>query len=179
MRYVGLIVFSAVLAGCGSSTDTDAQSPRRVESNPAGTISSPAASQLEGTWRTDLVTVDDLVRTLREHDLAEWVGRFRANSPVSKTPTSLMLEISDGGWDLYGAPRGSSREEIDYDAHFEVEGNTVVVTHEGDSNTYRWSVRGDQLTLEWQKTTYGPNNGIPEEVFQRALYMTRIFSRVR
>ena len=89
----------------------------------------------------------------------------------------LALEISEGGWDLYGHPRGGAREEIDYDAQFEVDGKTVVVSHEGDSNTYRWSVRGNALTLAWRKTTYEPNKGIPEEVFQRALYMTATFHR--
>jgi hypothetical protein len=53
-----------------------------------------------------------------------------------------------------------------------------VVSHEGDSNAYRWSVDGEYLTLTWQKTTYPPYGAIPEEVFQRALYMTARFKRV-
>jgi hypothetical protein len=118
-----------------------------------------------------------MARTLRRHDLGEWVGRFRSESPVSKTPTALILELGDGGWDLYGHPRGAAREQIDYDARFEADGNSVVVSHEGDANTYRWSVRGTDLALAWQKTTYAPSKGIPEEVFQRALYMTARFHR--
>jgi len=60
---------------------------------------------------------------------------------------------------------------------FEVDGDTVVVSHEGDSNTYRWAVDGEALKLTWLETTYGRNQGIPEQVFQRALYMTADFRR--
>ena len=35
-----------------------------------------------------------------------------------------------------------------------------------------------RLMLTWQKTTYPPHMGSPEEVFQRALYMTAKFKRV-
>jgi hypothetical protein len=58
-----------------------------------------------------------------------------------------------------------------------VDGDTVVVSHEGDSNTYRWAVDGEALKLTWLETTYGRNKGIPEQVFQRALYMTADFRR--
>jgi hypothetical protein len=36
-------------------------------------------------------------------------------------------------------------------------------------------VDGDTLTLEWLNTTIPSSDGIPEEVFQRALYMTEEF----
>jgi hypothetical protein len=120
-----------------------------------------------------------MTRTLREQGLGEWVARFEQNAPISGTPTALVLETRDGDWDLYGQPRGGQREEIDYDAQFEVDGNKVVVSHEGDSNTYRWAVEGEALKLTWLDTTYGRNRGIPEQVFQRALYMTADFRRAR
>ena len=61
---------------------------------------------------------------------------------------------------------------------YEQDGDRLVASYEGDSNTYRWSVDGKYLTLTWQETTYQPHMGIPEEVFQRALYMTARFKRV-
>ena len=61
---------------------------------------------------------------------------------------------------------------------YEQDGTRVVASYDGDSNTYRWSVDGDYLTLTWQKTTFPRHIGIPEEVFQRALYMTARFKRV-
>lgn len=78
-------------------------------------------------------------------------------------PAKAILGVAHGY--LYGDPRGGAREEIDYDAQLKVDGTTVGVSHEGDSNTYRWSVRGDDLTLAWQQTTYEPHMGNPEELF--------------
>jgi hypothetical protein len=53
----------------------------------------------------------------------------------------------------------------------------VEKTHATGVTTYRWSVDGDTLTLEWLSTTEPPVEGIPDEVFGRALYMTQPFTR--
>ena len=76
-----------------------------------------------------------------------------------------------GGQDLPDVPRGPG---LRYEQH----GDQLVASYEGDSNTYRSAVDGKYLTLTWLKTTYPPHMGIPEEVFQRALYMTAKFKRV-
>jgi hypothetical protein len=87
----------------------------------------------------------------------------------------FILKIRAGRWDLYGKAEGGAAEPLDYDATYEVLGHTVVASHEGDSNTYLWSVDGDTPTLTWVGTIYGSTQGIPEEVFQRAFYMTEKF----
>jgi hypothetical protein len=167
-------------AACGGDDDGDpAATVPKDNPNSAAESATEEAAELAGTWRTSLVTIDEMTRTLREQGLGEWVARFEQNAPISGTPTALVLETRDGDWDLYGQPRGGQREEIDYDAQFEVDGNKVVVSHEGDSNTYRWAVEGEALKLTWLDTTYGRNRGIPEQVFQRALYMTADFRRAR
>jgi hypothetical protein len=145
-------------------------------------------------------------RTLRVHGLAKWVGRFAKNAPIGKSPTALVLEIDtrDGfpgypfDWHLYAEPEAGSRKRmIDYrmqtdhwggqdlpdvprgpGLRYEQDGDQLVASYEGDSNTYRSAVDGKYLTLTWLKTTYPPHMGIPEEVFQRALYMTARFKRV-
>ena len=179
MRGMSIFIVGLVMtaAGCGSSDEKEAQTPPNAKSTPANATPSPVASALDGTWRTKAISVDDMTRTLREQGLAKWVDRFEPRAPISEAPTSLILEIGEGAWDLYGLPQGGEREKIDYDAQVKVDGNTVAASHEGDSNTYRWSVRDDVLALTWQKTTYPPNEGVPEEVFQRALYMTAKFRR--
>ncbi len=165
-------------AGCGGDDDGDSAATAPSEKPSSATESSPEeGAELEGTWRTTRVTISKMTRTLRNQGLGKWVARFEQSAPISDTPTALILEIRDGGWDLYGQARGGQREEIDYDAQYEVDGDTVVVSHGGDSNTYRWAVEGEALKLTWLETTYEPNNGIPEEVFQRALYMTADFRR--
>lgn len=182
-RFVSITIFAALvlalgLAACGG--DDDGETPATVpseESNEATTTSLEDAAALEGTWRTSPITVDELTKALREQGLAEWVARFNQNSPVSDIPMALVLDIRNGRWDLYGEPPGGPREKIDYDAQFGVDGDTVVVSHEADFNTYRWSVEGEVLELTWLETTYPSFKGIPEEVFQRALYMTADFRR--
>jgi hypothetical protein len=152
----------------------------------------PAPGPLAGVWRTDQITVDDMSRTLRDHGLARWIGRFAKLAPIGKTPTALTLEIDTRD---YSYPRDwhlfterSRKTMIDYrmqdvsaggrGLQYEQDGDRVVASYDGDFNIYRWSVDGNYLTLTWQKTTYPPHMGIPEEVFQRALYMTAKFKRV-
>jgi hypothetical protein len=173
---VVLVGFAIILGGCGSSDNESETTPPAPKSTETRSASETAAA-LEGTWRTDPLTVANMKETLREARLARSIGGFKRNAPISDAPTALVLDIHDGRWDLYGQPEGGAREEIDYDAQYEVDGETVVVSHEGDSNTYRWSVNDDVLSLTWLKTTYEPYEGIPEEVFQRALYMTEDFHR--
>ena len=166
----------------------------------------PPRGPVAGVWRTDPITVDDMKRTLRAHGLAKWIGRFAKHAPIGNSPTALVLEIDtrEGfpgypfDWHLYAEPEAGSRKTmIDYrmqtdhwggqdlpdvprgpGLRYEQDGDQLVASYEGDSNTYRWSVDGKYLTLTWQKTTYPPHMGIPEEVFQRALYMTAKFKRV-
>lgn len=173
---VVLVGFAIVLGGCGSSNDESETTPP-VADSATTTSAGEKAGALQGTWRTDPINVAEMAKTLREAGLEQSIRDFRRNAPVSDGPTELILEIGDGTWDLYGQSEAGAREEIDYDAQYEVEGDTVVVSHEGDSNTYRWSVKDDILGLSWIRTTYAPHKGIPEEVFQRALYMTADFHR--
>lgn len=175
-KSVVLVGAMLILAGCGSSDEETAATAPSEDSNAATTTAAPEeTTALEGTWQTDPITVDDMASTLRENGLAEYVGDFEKNAPVSDAPTALILDVGDD-WDLYGQPQGGRREKIDYDAQFEVRGNTVVVTHStGESNTYRWSVRDEVLELTWLKGTAGPYRGIPDEAFQRALYTTAHF----
>jgi hypothetical protein len=89
----------------------------------------------------------------------------------------LILEIRDGKWDLYGESNGEPRVEIDYDADYAVDGNEVVVTHADGSRTLQWSVADDTLTLNLLTTDIPPTGNVPDEVYQRALYMTSDFTR--
>jgi hypothetical protein len=134
-------------------------------------------SPLVGTWRTDTISQADAERTLSRYGLSRWTARFRPQTPLTE-PMSLVLVITPKEWDLYGRPKGKPRFEIDYDARYAVKGSTVDKIHSTGFTTLRWSVQGRKLTLRWLKTTEPPVAGIPDKVFQYALYMTRSFSRV-
>jgi hypothetical protein len=134
---------------------------------------SPGAdSPLVGTWRTTLISQADAEATLRRHGLAKWIRRFRRQTPFG-VPMQLILVVGRD-WDLYGKPQGGSREPIDYDADYVVRGRTIDKVHATGFTTLRWSVNGGVL-----KTTEPPYMGIPDKVFQYALYMSKNFARVR
>lgn len=171
---VAAVGISVLLAGCGSDEETPTtSSPSTASVTGSATPSSEAVSPLEGTWRTGPISPRDAETTLRQFGLAQWIEPFRPVAPFG-ADTVLILEIGEE-WDLYGMAKGQPREEIDYDADYRVHGDKVDVIHSAGFNTFRWSVNGDTLTLEWLNTTIPSSGGIPEEVFQRALYMTEEF----
>ena len=49
--------------------------------------------------------------------------------------------------------------------------------HSDGSTTYGWEVDGDTLRLAYAESTLPSHNGVPDEVYQRALYMTETFTR--
>jgi len=136
-----------------------------------------AKASLVGTWRTDTISQADAEVTLRRHGLSTWIAAFRRQTPFTE-PMSLVLVITPKEWDLYGKPVGKPRVEIDYDARYAVTRGTVDKIHSSGVTTLGWGVKGRKLTLRWLKTTEPPYMGIPDKVFQYALYMTRDFSRV-
>ena len=183
---IGLV---ALLVACGStgvpgaaaSPSGAVESPTEpvVSASPSAAASADEAAALEGTWRTGTVSEADIEATLRKAGLEEWIEPL-ANLPAADPPAEsnvFILRIDSGLWDLSWEPDGGVAQEIDYGATYELDGDTVVVSHGEDYNTYRWSVDGDTLELEWLDTTYGGYQGIPEEVFQRAFYQTAEFDK--
>jgi hypothetical protein len=168
---------AVLLASCGSDDDAKTVSTSNAQTPTATqTAAAHATSPLDGVWQTGFISPRDVAATLRRDGLAKWNKRFRSISPVADGAT-LILDLHDGEWDLYGKPRSGPREEIDYDAEYVVEGDRVTKIHGTGETVYRWSVDGDALELEWLSTTEPPAEGIPDEVFGRALYMTQRFMR--
>jgi hypothetical protein len=166
---------AVLLIGCGSDdekgTGATSNDPNTTATE---TAAADAASPLEGTWQTGPISPRDVDATLRRDGLAKWIERFRPVTPIAAS-TTLILDLHDGEWDLYGKPRSGPREEIDYDAEYVVKGDRVEKIHATGVTTYRWSVDGNTLALEWLSSTEPPYKGIPDEVFSRALYMTQPF----
>ena len=165
-----------LVAGCGGSDEGTQTTSSPEPSATASAEPSESVSELEGTWQTSVVSQSDAEGALRRHGLAEWIQEFRPVIPFADD-TVLILDLHEGEWDLYGKPVGGVREEIDYDAEYVVKGDEVEKTHATGVTTYRWSVQSDTLTLEWLKSTEPPFEGVPDEVFGTALYMTTDFER--
>jgi hypothetical protein len=173
---VVVVAATSMLVGCGSDDPERSGGKPESPTSTAPTSTPTAAAELEGSWRAGPISLEDSEATLRRHGLARYVEDYRKNAPFSGD-TLLTLTIEDGAWDLYGESGGGQPEPIDYDAEYEIDGDTVVFHHSDGSNTYRWSVDGDTLTLEFVESTLPGYKGIPDEVFQRALYMTAAFTR--
>jgi hypothetical protein len=165
---------SMLLVGCGGS-DEGAQTAASTAPSTTGTVES-SGSELEGAWQTGVVSQSDMEAAVRRNGLAEWIKKFRPVTPFADDSV-LILDLHEGEWDLYRQPIGGVREEIDYDAEYVVERNEVRKIHATGETTYRWSVQGDTLTLEWLKSTEPPVEGVPDQVFSTALYMTTDFER--
>lgn len=170
-----LAVTSMLLVGCGSEDPVPAAASPDDRVSASATSEAPAESPLEGTWRTGPISLEDAEATLRRQGFDEWIEKFREVPPFS-TDTVLVLSIEGGQWNLYGESEGR-REPIDYNAEYEIDGDTVTFHHSNGSNTHRWLVDGNTLSLEFVRGTLPPYEGIPDEVFQRALYMTEAFTR--
>ena len=174
-----LMAVALLLAGCGSDDTAAKDEPDDTSSSSVGTPTSeapPVVSPLEGSWRAGPVSLAETEATVRRHGLGRWVEEYRANAPFTED-TVLTLTVEDGAWDLHGASDGGEPQPIDYDAEYEITGDTVVFHHSDGSNTYRWEVQDDTLRLHFVKSTLPGYQGIPDEVFQRALYMTEPFTR--
>ncbi len=178
---VAMAATSMLLGGCGAeeaspaTASPDDRASTSATSQPPAISEAPAASPLEGTWSTEPISLRDAEATLRRQGFGKWIEKFHKIPPFSKV-TVLQLSIEDGQWNLYGESEGG-REPIDYDAEYEIAGDTVTFHHSDGSNTHRWTVDGDTLSLEFVKSTLPAYHGIPDEVFQRALYMTEGFTR--
>ena len=172
-----------LVAACGSdpdraaAQDAPAAASPSPTSIPSATSEAPVSSPLEGTWSAGPISLKDTEATLRRFGLGQWVEEYRANAPF-QGDTVLSLTIENGAWDLYGASDGGQPEPIDYDAEYEIDGDTVTFHHSDGSNTYAWSLGEEgSLHLELVRSTMPAYQGIPDEVFQRALYMTNAFTQ--
>jgi hypothetical protein len=168
---LAIALLALVLPACGNNNG-DKGAQERTQT------SKRVASRLEGTWKTGPIGPQDVEATLRRHGLAKWIKRFRPISPIPE-PTILTLDLKDGGWNLYGKPATGPRQKIDFNAKYVVRRDEVEKIHATGATTYRWSVNGSSLKFQWLRTTEPPSKGIPDEVYSRALYMTRPFKRQR
>lgn len=169
---------ASMLLGCGSDDPASTTATPGDRASAAATSEAPAASPLEGTWQAGPISPKETEATVRRHGLGRWVADYRDNAPFVGEIV-LTLTVENGAWDLYGKARGGQPEPIDYDAEYEINGDAVVFHHSDGSNTYRWEVDHDTLRLHFVRSTLPGYRGIPEEVFQRALYMTQAFTRQR
>ena len=178
-----LLVASAVLAltsvtGCESSdadpTD-DAAAPATSET-PAATPTETETAEvtpIDGTWTSPTLAPTDFRRALTAHGLGTHADAFLADFGRAVV---LTLEVGGGFWTLSSSIDGGATAVTDRGS-FEIDDQQVkVLPNSGGTNTFRWKVAGDELTLDLVSTTEPPYEGVPAEVFQSSLYTTSPFT---
>ena len=176
--FIGMLVLAACGDQGGAATDRSSAEPSVVSALPSAAPSAAAsvASALEGVWHTKGVTPDDMAAVLQAAGLQEYTQPFLAAEKPGESNV-FTLRVSAGRWVFYWSRDGGLELEQDSGA-YAIDGDTVTIRH-GDqgTDTHRWSVQNDMLTLTYVSDTVGPTQGIPEEVYQRVLYMSSPWTR--
>lgn len=173
-----LAVTCAVLAACGSSGSTRSASPSSASSAPANrnaNTPTPNGSPLEGTWRTGNVTAADMTAALSRAGLQKWIQPFRAQAGLAHSNV-FLLTLANGVWHEGWSQDGGPFIDND-DGTYQIAGDTVTNHPQGPSPTYRWSIQGGTLRLTLLRDTGTGPGGVPDEVYQRALYTAAPFQR--
>ena len=125
-------------------------------------------SPLEEVWHTDLVTPDMVRAALQAAGgLQQWQQAFVAGMPDESVFT---LRILNGRWVEYWSKDGGPYEEND-SGPYAITGDEVTISHsDPGSDTFKWSVDGDTLTLKFVSDTFPAGGGIPERVYQTGFY---------
>jgi hypothetical protein len=158
-----------------ATTSAAASATAPAAGGSAPTPSSGATSPLVGVWKTGSVTKDQMVAALQRAGLQKWIQPFLATGIGDDNV--FTLRIKDGHWVQYWSSGGGSSEENDTGG-YSIDGTKVTVSHGSNgSDSFEWSVSGDQLTLTVGVDTVPPSNGIPENVYQTAFYAAAPYVR--
>lgn len=188
-RVLASVTFAALatlVVGCGGD-DEDESSPSdstpatatSTTSAPEDAAASQAADAVEGRWETAPISRSAVETTLGAVGLSQWIEQWIGLSDFQdfREDAVVTLSLEQGRWTAEVAV-GDDPPQVADAGSFSVEGDTVLYTpNSGGVNTYRWMIDGDQLELEFISTTEPDFAGIPNEVFQRALYTVSPFQR--
>jgi hypothetical protein len=188
---IALAVTAALATGCstqagpaGGSSSTAATTPAETAAasptpghssataSPLAADSAPA-SPLEGVWRVTGLKPDDMRAALQKAGLQKWIQPFMGSDAGPGAQNTYTLRILNDRWILSFAKDGGLSQEIDA-GQYTIQGDHVAVRHEGGCvDTYRWSVEAATLVIH-EVTNEGcdTGDGIPEEVYQTALYLS-------
>jgi hypothetical protein len=179
-----LVSVVLVFAGCASgaaSTEPPATLPP-VTTAPtvvpaAATPASPAtpaptkvSTALETVWHTGVITDTDMKKALQKAGLQQWIQPFL--SQIAGKQNLFTLSVTDGHWAMYWSKDGGPMEITD-DGAYQIDGSQVTAIHnDGGNDIYQWAVDGDTLTITYTGNTFPPQDGIPEDAYQTAFYMS-------
>ena len=167
-------------AGTGTARASAASSSgtATATSSTTGTV---AATSLDGTWTTGKMTVGDVTAHLRAAELGQWAAGFmRVDHHQSEAESvAYTIKLAGGRLSLFAEVAGNAPTRYDHGL-FRVEGDRFIGFAEDEScqGVFRWALTGDKLRLSMLSDTCPDVDGLPDEVFGKAYYETRPWTRV-
>jgi hypothetical protein len=186
-RLVIALAIALLGSGCGgggSATDQASPVPTRERSaspsapspRPVTSQEASAATELEGVWHTGIVTPDDAMAALQAADLQQAAQPFFEFWKIG-SENVFTLRVSHGRWACYVSRDGGLPVEDD-SGPYTIDGDLVTISHsDSGTDTLRWSVEGDTLTISYISDTFPEEIPRGEEVYQRVLYMSSPWTR--
>lgn len=167
----------AVLTACGGAEPTAAPNERppstaAATSGPAST----ATTALDGAWRLEL-TEAEMTTTLTAAGYADLAEAFFAAEDIEGTITQVLTIEADRFAFAYQS--GSQPWHVGWQGPAEIIGDLVTLRDEVSTgeDTLRWTVTGDELTLDIVDTADQVLKGLPNEVYLVAYLMSAPFQR--
>jgi hypothetical protein len=179
---IGLAI-ALLLSACSAggivtdpATPAHSAAPPVASTLPATSPEASAASELEGVWHTGVVTPDDAMAALQAADLQQAAQPFFEFWKIGRENV-FTLRVSRGRWACYVSRDGGLSAEDD-SGSYTIDGDLVTIRHsDAGTDTLRWSVDGDTLTISYVSDTFPADIPRGEEVYQRVLYMSSPWTR--
>ncbi len=163
-RFVGgLAALALGVSGCGA----DPEIPAAVDAPAEAASSAPVSSPLDGDWVSHL-SPEQLTKNLADAGQEKWADDFLAAERITDDLTAVYTFDgnsfrvaylnTDGSWQVgwWGAlDVGETTVDL-YDDYYQI------------TDTFAWSIDGNQLSLTWESSDAKRLKGIPVEVFHDA-----------
>jgi hypothetical protein len=168
-------LLAGALAACSGADGSDA-TPGDI---PPATAPSPhdTTPAAQGAWQSPPLSLTAIQDTLRAGGLEHWFEQWLASSGFQQD-TVINLYLDGGEWLAEKAAAGEPPVAIDRGTFTTEDDGLRYTPSSGGTNTFQWTITGDQLDLELVSSTEPAYLGVPGEVYQRAIYTVATFNRI-
>lgn len=167
---------AAVVVAVGVSDGEDVRRPSPVDrtSSEAPEVGPPAATRWGWAYVSDPVTFADMEQNLREHGLGEWVDPLHEKWGDFEGQIELDFESGELTASIPETPVSHTNDYLVFRHFLSFEGSDSQL----EATATELDGGGQRLTLTLTKSHTAAVDGIPGEVYERALYTTVPFNEI-
>jgi hypothetical protein len=169
------ILTALALTGCGAASTSSAEAP--APSTPTASPSTAVASSpVHGSWRLEL-TDEQLRASLTEAGFQQYAEEFLRVEEIEGA-ISQVLTV-DGDRFAFAYQSGSQPWHVGWKGPVTVTGDTLTLLDDkaATTDTLRYTIGGDELTLDVIQAGDAVLKGIPNEAYLRAYLTSAPFVR--